>query len=105
LASSALLSPFFSPPQDARISVAARMVVICFINDYFEREEIEELIVENEIIAEENNQESLQDKPQDTINRNFSVNIPDRKKNQIQRIGSNKEIRDGDNGTIFFNKK
>jgi hypothetical protein len=78
-------------------------------NDYFEREEIEELIVENEIISEENNQESLQDTPQeapqDTINRNFSVNIPDRKKNQIQRIGSNKEIRDGDNGTIFFNKK
>jgi hypothetical protein len=74
-------------------------------DDYFEREDIEESIVENEVIEEENNIEIPQEIPQEIINRNFSVNIPNRKKNQIQRIGSNKEIRGGDNGTIFFNKK
>jgi len=79
-------------------------------DEYFEREEIEESIIENKIIEEETDLSvnEVQEIPQDDIpnvNRNFSVNIPDRKKNQIQRIGSNKEIRDGDNGTIFFNKK
>lgn len=79
-------------------------------DEYFEREEIEDSINENEVIEEEPdlNINDIQETPQDVIpnvNRNFSVNIPDRKKNQIQRIGSNKEIRGGDNGTIFFNKK
>ena len=79
-------------------------------DEYFEREEIEESIFENEVIEEETDLSvnDVQEIPQDDIpnvNRNFSVNIPDRKKNQIQRIGSNKEIRGGDNGTIFFNKK
>ena len=79
-------------------------------DEYFEREEIEQSIFENEVIDEETDLSvnDVQEIPQDDIpnvNRNFSVNIPDRKKNQIQRIGSNKEIRDGDNGTIFFNKK
>ena len=38
--------------------------------------------------------------------RGFSVNIPTRRdKNTIQRIGSNKEIRDGNNHKIFFNKR
>jgi len=80
-------------------------------NEYFEREEIEDSIIENEIIDEQTElideqqeEQESQEEPQ-TIKRNFSVNIPDRKKNQIQRIGSNKEIRDGDNGRIFFNKK
>lgn len=37
--------------------------------------------------------------------RGFSVNIPARKeKSSIQRIGSNKEIRGGNNDTLFFNK-
>ena len=79
-------------------------------DEYFEIEEIEESIFENEVIEEETDLSvnDVQEIPQDDIpnvNRNFSVNIPDRKKNQIQRIGSNKEIRGGDNGTIFFNKK
>ena len=38
--------------------------------------------------------------------RGFSVNIPSRRdKNSIQRIGTNKEIRDGNNDKIFFNKR
>lgn len=37
--------------------------------------------------------------------RGFSTKIPDRKTNSVERIGSNKEIRDGNNDTIFFNKK
>jgi hypothetical protein len=37
--------------------------------------------------------------------RGFSVNIPTRRdKNTIQRIGSNKEIRGGNDDKIFFNK-
>ena len=68
-------------------------------DEYFEREEIEQSIFENEVIDEETDLSvnDVQEIPQDDIpnvNRNFSVNIPDRKKNQIQRIGSNKEIRD-----------
>lgn len=37
--------------------------------------------------------------------RGFSTKIPDRKTNSVERIGSNKEIRGGNNDTIFFNKK
>jgi hypothetical protein len=36
--------------------------------------------------------------------RGFSVAIPKRDKNTIQRIGSNKEIRNGEEDKIFFNK-
>jgi hypothetical protein len=39
-------------------------------------------------------------------NRGFSVNIPDSKKNNIvERIGTNKEIRDNDINTVFFKKR
>ena len=39
-------------------------------------------------------------------NRGFSVNIPDGKKNNIvERIGTNKEIRDDDINTVFFKKR
>jgi hypothetical protein len=39
-------------------------------------------------------------------NRGFSVNIPDGKKNNIvERIGTNKEIRDNDINTVFFKKR
>jgi hypothetical protein len=41
----------------------------------------------------------------ETLRRGFSTNIPNRKSNTVERIGSNKEIRDGNNDTIFFNKK
>ncbi|MEN6291042.1 MAG: hypothetical protein ABFD07_03355, partial [Methanobacterium sp.] len=39
-------------------------------------------------------------------NRGFSVNVPDNKRNNlVERIGSNKEIRDHDTSTVFFKKK
>jgi hypothetical protein len=39
-------------------------------------------------------------------NRGFSVNIPDRKSNNtVERIGSNKELRDGDSSKVFFKKR
>jgi len=39
-------------------------------------------------------------------NRGFSVNIPDRKSNNsVERIGSNKEVRDNEPGKVFFKKK
>lgn len=38
--------------------------------------------------------------------RGFSVPVPDRKiTNSVNRIGSNKEVRDGDNDTIYFKKR
>lgn len=38
-------------------------------------------------------------------NRNFSVEIPERKNNSISRIGSNKEIRGGNLKNIFYKRK
>lgn len=39
-------------------------------------------------------------------NRGFSVDIPERKSNNIvERIGSNKEVRDGDSSKVFFKKR
>ena len=39
-------------------------------------------------------------------NRGFSVNIPDRKSNNVvERIGSNKEVRENEPGTVFFKKR
>lgn len=39
-------------------------------------------------------------------NRGFSVNIPERKSNNtVERIGSNKELRDGDSTKVFFKKR
>ena len=37
--------------------------------------------------------------------RGFSVTVPVRKKNSIERIGTNKEVRDGKSDTIFFKKR
>ena len=42
------------------------------------------------------------------MNRGFSVRVPVRKKkdsNTIDRIGTNKEIRDGDSNTIYFKRR
>tara|TARA_R110002110_G_C13119688_1_gene687718 strand:+ start:359 stop:499 length:141 start_codon:yes stop_codon:yes gene_type:complete len=44
------------------------------------------------------------------MNRGFSVRVPVRKKkkknnNIIDRVGSNKEIRDGDSNTIYFKRR
>ena len=39
-------------------------------------------------------------------NRGFSVDIPERKSNNmVERIGSNKEVRDGDSSKVFFKKR
>ena len=38
--------------------------------------------------------------------RGFSVKIPERKKNKtVNRIGSNKETRDGDDNIVYFKKR
>tara|TARA_B110000977_G_C10924703_1_gene434570 strand:+ start:438 stop:788 length:351 start_codon:yes stop_codon:yes gene_type:complete len=38
--------------------------------------------------------------------RGFSIHVPDRKKtNAVNRIGTNKEVRDGDDSTIYFKKR
>ena len=37
--------------------------------------------------------------------RGFSVTVPVRKKTSIERIGSNKEVRDGKSDTVFFKKR
>jgi hypothetical protein len=39
-------------------------------------------------------------------NRGFSVDIPERKSNNmVERIGSNKEVRDGDSSKVYFKKR
>lgn len=66
----------------------------------------EELIVENE--DEKKSTERVirvEDLPERS-NRGFSVNIPDRKQNNlVERIGSNKEIREDDPNKVFFKKR
>lgn len=48
---------------------------------------------------------TLEDLPERN-NRGFSVNIPDRKSNNsVERIGSNKELRENEPGTVFFKKR
>jgi hypothetical protein len=48
---------------------------------------------------------TLEDLPERN-NRGFSVNIPERKSNNtVERIGSNKELRDGDSSKVFFKKR
>ena len=37
--------------------------------------------------------------------RGFSVTVPVRKKNSIERIGSNKEVRNGKSDTVYFKKR
>ena len=42
------------------------------------------------------------------MNRGFSVKVPVRKQrsnNTIDRIGSNKEIRNGDSNTVYFKRR
>jgi len=58
--------------------------------------------IENEPTALANSEHRTSDRED---RRGFSTRIPDRKTNSVERIGSNKEIRDGNNDTIFFNKK
>jgi hypothetical protein len=46
----------------------------------------------------------LEDLPEKK-NRGFSVNVPERNSNVVERIGSNKEVRDGNINTIYFKKR
>lgn len=68
-----------------------------------------EEIIEPEEVVEESIEEIIEEViqlPIENINeRGFSVNIPNRReKNTIQRIGSNKEIRGGNDDKIYFNR-
>ena len=66
-------------------------------------EEVEVVVESIEEVVEEVVEEPV--KINDINERGFSVNIPNRRgSNQVQRIGSNKEIREGINNTVFFNK-
>ena len=59
-------------------------------------------------IVEEPKEEGVIKKKTEEIDRGFSVNVPVRKKknnNTIDRIGSNKEIRDGDSETVYFKRR
>lgn len=71
-------------------------------------ENIDEVeIVESKIEDQKTNDRviRLEDLPEKN-NRGFSVNIPERTPNNIvQRIGSNKEVRDGDPSKVFFKKR
>lgn len=93
-----------------KVEIINEPVVINNQNDNIDKElEIEDVVSEtNEnVINDEITETPVSDvvENNDINNRGFSVNIPNRKyANQIQRIGSNKEIRDGVTNTLFFNK-
>ena len=67
---------------------------------------IEEMIETEPTIESEPITEPIVEEPKENIRgRGFSVNIPNRReKNVIQRIGSNKEIRGGNDNKIYFNR-
>lgn len=82
-------------------------------------EPVEEPIKDNPIV-EEVQQQPIKKEPviptgrieredireiKEKTNRGFSVNIPDVPKTTIQRIGSNKLIKDNDNSIVFFKKR
>lgn len=71
------------------------------VEEIIKSEEIVEEVIESEEVIEE-----VIQLPIENVNeRGFSVNIPNRReKNTIQRIGSNKEIRGGNDNKIFFNR-
>tara|TARA_R100000908_G_scaffold23482_1_gene9510 strand:+ start:18355 stop:19503 length:1149 start_codon:yes stop_codon:yes gene_type:complete len=60
-----------------------------------------------DIIEEPKEEIKVEEPPkQNKGNRGFSVSVPDRKvTNTVNRIGSNKEVRDGNNNTIYFKKR
>lgn len=71
------------------------------------KEEIKEEVIEEEPKIEKVTPRTIrvEDLPEKN-NRGFSVNIPDRKSNNVvERIGSNKEVRDGDPTKVFFKKR
>lgn len=73
-----------SPPEDA---------IPLPITDIAEEPKAQERIITLEDLPERNN-------------RGFSVNIPDRKSNNsVERIGSNKEVRENEPGKVFFKKR
>ncbi len=77
------------------------------VEDVIELEDAEEEVIELEDVVEEVIElEEVIQLPIENINeRGFSVNIPNRReKNTIQRIGSNKEIRGGNDDKIYFNR-
>jgi hypothetical protein len=90
------------------------------IYDIVSDDDIEQYISNNDKVIEELNvelepQEEIIEKPKErkiTIddlpernNRGFSVNIPNRKSNVVERIGSNKEVRKDNPDKIVFKKR
>jgi len=78
------------------------------INNEVEIEIIEP--TEEDIEPEKPKEEDVIKKKTEEMNRGFSVRVPVRKKkkknnNIIDRVGSNKEIRDGDSNTIYFKRR
>lgn len=66
------------------------------------------ILPDMDVVEESKPQErkiTIEDLPERN-NRGFSVNIPDRKSNNsVERIGSNKEVRENDPGKVFFKKR
>lgn len=60
---------------------------------------------EEEKTEEPNKEEPISKKEPHNKNRGFSVGIPKRRNNTIDRIGSNKEMRDGNSSKIYFKKR
>jgi hypothetical protein len=113
-----LLLIFVFDPLAVMLIIAANKLMLLESNDVtpqtIKKKEVtvtEELIETPEVVqtiiepVSVNEEEIVIVEPVNTNERGFSVNIPIRKEsNQVQRIGSNKEIRGGINNTVFFNK-
>ena len=75
------------------------------------KNEVEIEIIEppkEDIKPEKPKEEDVIKKKTEEMNRGFSVRVPVRKKkdsNTIDRIGTNKEIRDGDSNTVYFKRR
>ncbi len=76
------------------------------INNDVEIEIIEP--IKEDIEPEKPKEEDIIKKKTEEMNRGFSVKVPVRKQrsnNTIDRIGSNKEIRNGDSNTVYFKRR
>lgn len=59
--------------------------------------------VSEETISEDNSKIRLQD-IKEIKNRGFSVNVPQSKTNVVERIGSNKFLKNNDNNTVYYSR-
>lgn len=86
------------PNDDKKIYVASIENGVQEVNKVEEKIEVTEEPIKKPITREDIKEIKERE-------RGFSVTVPVRKKNSIERIGSNKEVRDGKSDTVYFKKR